>query len=82
MEGITGYVYRNAYHKYFGEMDKYFIPFISPNQFGHLSSKEKNDILPEHNEGMEAVPQILTNSAEDFIRTAGKLKKYGYKEVN
>lgn len=82
LEGITGYVYRNAYHKYFGEMDKYFIPFISPNQFGHLSSKEKNDILPEHNEGMEAVPQILTNSAEDFIRTAGKLKKYGYKEVN
>ena len=44
LEGITGYVYRNAYHKYFGEMDKYFIPFISPNQFGHLSSKEKNDI--------------------------------------
>ena len=82
LEGITGYVYRNAYYKCFGEMDRYFIPFISPNQFGHLSSKEKNDILPEHNEGMDAVPQILTNSAEDFIRTAGKLKKYGYSEVN
>ncbi|HCR83145.1 MAG TPA: diguanylate cyclase, partial [Lachnospiraceae bacterium] len=49
LEGITGYVYRNAYHKYFGQMDKYFIPFINPNQFGHLSSKEKNNILPEHN---------------------------------
>ena len=63
LEGISGYIYRNAYHTYFGEIDKYFIPFIMPNQFGHLSSKEKNDILPEHNEGMAAVPQILTNSA-------------------
>ncbi|HAX50836.1 tRNA dihydrouridine synthase [Muricomes intestini] len=82
LEGITGYVYRNAYHKYFGQMDKYFIPFINPNQFGHLSSKEKNNILPEHNDGMYAVPQILTNSAQDFIRTAHKLQQYGYGEVN
>lgn len=82
LEGISGYIYRNAYHTYFGEIDKYFIPFIMPNQFGHLSSKEKNDILPEHNEGMVAIPQILTNSADDFIRTARKLKTYGYREVN
>ncbi len=25
MEGITGYVYRNAYHRYFSPMDKYII---------------------------------------------------------
>ena len=60
LEGITGYIYRNAYHTYFGCIDKYFIPFISPNQFGHFSSKEKNNILPRHNIGMYAVPQILT----------------------
>lgn len=83
LEGISGYIYRNAYHRYFGQMDKYFIPFIMPNQFGHFSSKEKNDILPEHNEGMNAVPQILTNSSEDFIRTAKKLqKRFGYQEIN
>lgn len=83
LEGISGYIYRNAYHRYFGQLDKYFIPFIMPNQFGHFSSKEKNDILPEHNEGMYAVPQILTNSAEDFIRTARKLeKRFGYQEIN
>jgi tRNA-dihydrouridine synthase len=82
LEGITGYVYRNAYYKYFGGIDKYFIPFISPNQFGHLSAREKNNIIPEHNAGMHAVPQILTNSAEDFVKTALKLKKYGYNEVN
>ena len=30
MEGITGYIYRNAHHKYFGGVDKYFMPFIAP----------------------------------------------------
>ncbi len=82
LEGISGYVYRSAYEKYFGKTDKYFIPFISPNQKGKLSSREKNDILPEHNKGMYAVPQILTSSAEDFIRTAQKLGEYGYEEIN
>ena len=31
---------------------------------------------------MYVVPQILTNRAEDFIRTARKLAEYGYREVN
>ena len=82
LEGISGYVYRKAYEHYFGGIDKYFIPFIKPNQKGKLSSREKNDILPMHNQGMCAVPQILTNSAEDFIKTAERLQEYGYEEVN
>ena len=82
LEGISGYVYRKAYEHYFGGIDKYFIPFIKPNQKGKLSSREKNDILPMHNQGMCAIPQILTNSAEDFIKTAERLGEYGYEEVN
>lgn len=82
LEGITGYIYRNAYHTYFGGMEKYFIPFISPNQFGHLGSKEKNNVSPENNKGIRAIPQMLTNSSEDFIETAKKLRQYGHTEVN
>lgn len=81
-EGITGFIYRRALFECFGGFDKYFIPFIRPNQKGHFSSREKKDISPENNAGMYAVPQILTNSAEDFLRTAAKLKTYGYGEVN
>ena len=55
------------------ELTNIFIPFIKPNQKGKLSSREKNDILPMHNQGMCAIPQILTNSAEDFIKTAERL---------
>lgn len=82
MEGITGHVFRKAFCECFGNVDKYFIPFIKPNQKGHLSSKERQDILPDNNGGMYAVPQILTNSVEDFVRTMRKLEKYGYREVN
>lgn len=82
LEGITGWIYRSAVHECFGGFDKYFVPFIRPNQMGHFSAREKKDILPEHNKGMETVPQILTNRADDFLRTAVKLKDYGYEEVN
>lgn len=82
LEGITGWIYRRALHQCFGGFDKYFVPFIRPNQKGHFSAREKKDILPEHNEGMYTVPQILTNSAEDFLRTAEKLSGYGYEEIN
>lgn len=82
LEGITGWIYRSAVHECFGGFDKYFVPFIRPNQMGHLSSREKKDILPANNTGMRVVPQILTNRSEDFLRTAEKLKEYGYEEVN
>lgn len=41
MEGITGYVYKNAYNKYFGSVDKYFTPFITPDQNRYLNKKER-----------------------------------------
>ncbi|MEI3218327.1 MAG: tRNA-dihydrouridine synthase family protein [Lachnoclostridium sp.] len=82
MEGITGYIQRNACHAFFPGIDKYFTAFIAPNQRGHFSTREKNDILPEHNKGIYLVPQILTNNAEDFILTVRKLAQYGYGEVN
>lgn len=82
MEGITGHIYRNAYNKYFNNMDKFFTPFITPNTSKSFKTKELRDILPENNSGLNVVPQILTNDSEGFINTAMKLKELGYKEVN
>ena len=82
LEGITNYVYRKALFECFDGFDKYFIPFIRAKQNLNLSGREKKDLLPENNEGMYAVPQILTKKAEDFIRTVELLSEYGYQEVN
>ncbi|ADF98491.1 dihydrouridine synthase family protein [Clostridium botulinum F str. 230613] len=82
MEGITGYIYRNSYEKFFHNIDKYFTPFIVPNKSTSLKTKELRDILPENNEGINIVPQILTNDSERFIITARKLQQLGYNEIN
>ena len=82
MEGITGYIYRNAYHHVFHNIDRYYTPFLAPNKHAAFTSRETNDILPEHNAGMRVIPQILTNRADYFIRTAKELQQMGYDEVN
>jgi tRNA-dihydrouridine synthase len=82
MEGITGYIYRNSHEKFFGNIDKYFTPFIVPNNSTSLKTKELRDILPENNKGMNIIPQILTNDAEGFIVTCKKLQQLGYNRVN
>lgn len=82
MEGITGYIYRNAYEKFFNNIDKYFTPFVVPNTSKSFKTKELRDVLPENNKGMNIVPQILTNDAEGFVTTARKLQELGYNEIN
>lgn len=82
MEGITGYIYRNCYKKFFNNIDKYFTPFITPNESTSLRTKELRDLLPENNEGVNTIPQILTNDSQGFIFTCNKLQELGYNEVN
>lgn len=82
MEGITGYIFRNAHHACFGGVDRYYTPFLTPKQGKSFTSREWNDVLPEHNENIFVIPQIMTNQAEGFLKVAGYLKEFGYTEVN
>ncbi len=82
LEGITTYVYRNAYHKYFRKMDKYFTPFIVPAIDKKFNTRELKELSREHNEGLYVVPQLLTNNAEDFLKTAKDIIELGYDELN
>ena len=82
MEGITGYVLRNAHAKLFPGIDKYYLPFIAAQSSHRLKNKERTDVSPANNAGIHAVPQVLTKSAEDFIATAETLADMGYREVN
>ena len=81
MEGIAHWLYRSAQHACFDGADEYFLPFWSPRGQS-LTHREQADVLPENNAGMKAVPQILSNSSEDFLWAADKLKALGYEEVN
>ena len=89
LEEVTEYIYRNAYHAFFSPMDKYFAPFIAAKQNkGRLFNyKEKKNILPENNQGLYLVPQILTNGQGNpdrcamtlimFLNSHLKSKNYG-----
>lgn len=86
LEGITGYVFRNAFHQVFeadkNKIDKYFSPFISPGVNQPLTTKELRDIHPDNNKGICLVPQILANNADDFLLATKYIKELGYDEVN
>lgn len=82
MEGITGYIYRNAYWRHFPDLDKVYAPFLQPNQKRVLAPKEERDVLPENNVGIPLVPQVLTCSADGFIRAGKALEAMGYAEIN
>lgn len=82
MEGITGYVYRNAYMRHYGGIDTFYTPFISPSSSKGFKSKEKRDVSPENNAVERTVPQVLTNSSKDFVRTVIFLCEAGYREIN
>lgn len=82
MEGVTGAVYRRTHHEFFSGVDKYFMPFITPTTNEKLTPRQKRDVLPEYNEGVPAVPQLLTKSAADCIWAVNALHDLGYPEVN
>lgn len=82
MEGITTYIYRNALYKYFGGIDTYFSPFISVHKNKKLNFKEKNDILPENNNGMILIPQVMASDIDEFLYTSSQISDMGYTHIN
>ena len=79
MEGLTTFTFRMAYHKHYKDFDRYFTPFLANK---NLNTRELNEILPEHNEGMCLIPQILSNRSDDFLDLAKRISSFGYTSVN
>lgn len=83
MEGITGYLFRNTFNRYFGNsIDKYFSPFIMSHEKIGMSNKEIADVLPEHNSELKLIPQVMTNSSSEYLQIEKTLIDFGYNEIN
>ena len=82
MEGITGFLFRQLHCRYFPGVDRYYMPFLSPTQDHAFTPRELREILPENNQGLEVVPQLLTKSPKDFLWAARELSAMGYRTVN
>ena len=82
MEGISSRIYRQTHARLFGGVEEYFAPFIAPDGSGKFKASALRDVLPENNQGIRLIPQLLVNRAEPFLRVAEQLHALGYKEVN
>lgn len=83
LEGITGYIFRNAYQDYFGaDAKKYYSPFLSLGTKIGIKEKERRDVLPTNNKNYNLIPQVMTISPEDFNKTKQILRDFGYEEIN
>lgn len=82
LEGITGYVYRTTHHVFFPGVNRYYIPFAAPNYTRHFKNKEKQDMDPANNAGLCAVPQILSNKADETLWAIEEMADRGYSEIN
>ena len=81
LQGITDYYFRNAFNVHFLGLDKAYSPFIRLKG-GKIKTSQIKDVLPENNNGLNLIPQILTNSVDEFIFLANYLADFGYPEIN
>lgn len=82
MEGLTDSVYRRLHHQFFGGVDRYYMPFFSPTMHRTLTGKEDRELPMAESMPFQAVPQLLTKVAEDFLWAAQVCRDRGYTEVN
>lgn len=82
LDGITKVVYRHVWDKYFGGVDRYFIPFFSPTPHHLMTPRDLREMDYIHNSDLPSVPQIMTKNAEDFVWACGIVKDMGYTEAN
>ena len=82
LEGLTDSVFRRIHHTYFPGVDRYYMPFLSPTVHRCLTRKEERELPMADSVPFNAVPQILTKNAEDFLWAARVCQERGYREVN
>ena len=83
MDQITTFVYRNAFHRFYGGVDTYYTPFISPTKDADIfQEKEFTEIDRANNKGIRVIPQLMVNDAGLCLRGISVLREMGYEEVN
>lgn len=81
LQGYTTHAYRMVHAHRAGGVDVYYTPFIRWEK-GAVRNKDVRDILPEHNEGIHLVPQIICGNIDELNRLTDIIISHGYSEVD
>lgn len=81
--GVTNYVYRNIYSRFFDGYDRAMAPFIASCDAEKIKEKYFKDILPKRNRADHLlIPQILGKDAKEFVVMAKAITDLGYGNIN
>lgn len=82
LQGFTDFRFRNAHFRQFGGIDTYYAPYIRLNGKMVIKPGYQKDLIRKNNEVPHLVPQVMTNSAEEFLFVIDYVKSLGYDEIN
>jgi len=82
IRGVTDYIYRDSFAKFFGGFDCALAPFVSSVKGRKIKPAFLRDLLPENNKRLKIIPQILSKNSDEFIFTAKQILDLGYDEIN
>lgn len=82
LQGYTDAAYRRFHNEIFdGCIDSYYTPFLRV-EHGDVRAKDLRDILPENNQGIRIVPQIIVKNVDEFLILMNSILPMGYQEID
>lgn len=82
LRGLTGALFRNVYAEHFDGIDGAVTPFLTTIQGVRIKPSQIQEVLPDNNRHIPAVPQIISKTPSNFIALATALHRMGYDTVN
>lgn len=81
LQGYTEAPYRRLHHALCGGIEAYYTPFIRL-EHGQIRKKDLREALPEQNEGVRVIPQVIASDVSEFLPLVDKLIAIGHREID
>lgn len=82
LQGLTDWIFREAFCRHIGGIDKTFSPFIRIHNGEYYRPVQCKDIFSEHNRYQNPIPQFLGNDVQSFRVFEQLCLEKGYQHVN
>ena len=82
LKGVTDAIFRTAYAESFNGVDWAITPFLSTVRGIRIKPSHLKQVMPENNQQMRIIPQIISKNAANFSVMAEALFDLGYDTVN
>ncbi len=82
IRGITDATFRETFASYFPDFDLAMAPFLTTYQGNRVKPARLKELLPENNQRLPVIPQILGKDPDHFIVLAQLLIDLGYTTIN